>query len=252
MTKRIYGCIWVGLGGFHADFFPGPRHELPGGGSYREGAGHLSGYDSDPDKIVEACLRSGDIPDGTPFIDKRAALEKPGGVGASFRSPMLDLSGERENFTKEEIASHPIAHLPGGFGDVARGAILGVINLDNASVKEYVTYWHKAGARIGYVMSNKIVWMSADWPWPGEPPTQAEVERGIHEIETEKAAEASQERVLKCDMLRTCEAPVTHIDDKGFIYCASHGQDRKAHCRCRKLKPAEIKKLKLGGTVERY
>ena len=47
----------------------------------------------------------------------------------------------------------------------------------------------------------------------------------------------------KCDMRDTCTAPVAYVDNKGFVYCQDHGIARKAYCSCRKLKPAEIKKL---------
>lgn len=29
--------------------------------------------------------------------------------------------------------------------------------------------------------------------------------------------------VLTCDMRADCRKPVTHIDDKGYVYCAEHG-----------------------------
>ena len=47
------------------------------------------------------------------------------------------------------------------------------------------------------------------------------------------------ERVLTCDMVEGCTEPVTHIDSKGYVYCATHGQERKATQRCRKLLPRE-------------
>ena len=40
-----------------------------------------------------------------------------------------------------------------------------------------------------------------------------------------------------------CSQPVSMIDEKGFVYCAKHGQDRKHSMRCRKLTPQELKKL---------
>ena len=48
---------------------------------------------------------------------------------------------------------------------------------------------------------------------------------------------------LRCDMERDCGEVVTHIDVKGFVYCAKHGVVRKAWQRCRKLTSAEVKKL---------
>jgi hypothetical protein len=51
---------------------------------------------------------------------------------------------------------------------------------------------------------------------------------------------------LKCDMTRECAAPVTHIDEKGFVYCREHGIDRKSYCRSRQLTAGEIKTLTSG------
>ena len=59
---------------------------------------------------------------------------------------------------------------------------------------------------------------------------------------------------LKCDMEKGCTSPITMLDNKGYIYCTSHGlQRRVGHgIPCRKLTLSEIKWLKRGGTVKRY
>lgn len=54
---------------------------------------------------------------------------------------------------------------------------------------------------------------------------------------------------LRCDMDKGCAAPVTHVDGKGFIYCADHGHTRKNYCRCRKLSRAEFNALSSGQTI---
>jgi len=60
-------------------------------------------------------------------------------------------------------------------------------------------------------------------------------------------------RVLKCDMSKTCEEPVTHIDEKGFVYCTKHGvQRRGSGHRCRKLRPNELGQLKRGEPLAQY
>lgn len=51
---------------------------------------------------------------------------------------------------------------------------------------------------------------------------------------------------LTCDMTKACQEPVTHIDYKGYIYCAKHGQERKSTCRCRKLTKKELTLLQTG------
>jgi len=56
-----------------------------------------------------------------------------------------------------------------------------------------------------------------------------------------------------CDMAKDCEKPVTHIDKDGYIYCEKHAAQRKSGgVPTRKLKPAEIKKLEQGQTVNKY
>lgn len=54
---------------------------------------------------------------------------------------------------------------------------------------------------------------------------------------------------LKCDMREGCKNPVTHIGEKGYVYCASHAPDRRGYENTRKLRPAEIKKLEAGETI---
>lgn len=57
---------------------------------------------------------------------------------------------------------------------------------------------------------------------------------------------------LKCDMKRTCAEVVTHIDDKGYVYCRPHGIQRQSWRRCRLLKPSELKQLKAGTPLASY
>lgn len=58
-------------------------------------------------------------------------------------------------------------------------------------------------------------------------------------------------RVL-CDMEAGCLAPVTHLDDKGFVYCTPHGLIRRGWRRCRVLRGWELRKLQKGLTLNRY
>lgn len=57
---------------------------------------------------------------------------------------------------------------------------------------------------------------------------------------------------LHCDMRAACESPVTHLDEKGYVYCAEHGQIRKHSMRCRKLSHEEVRHLESGNPLERY
>ncbi len=55
-----------------------------------------------------------------------------------------------------------------------------------------------------------------------------------------------------CDASKDCTTAVAMIDNSGFVYCAVHGMARRAHRPCRKLTPAESKKLSRGETIKRY
>jgi hypothetical protein len=57
---------------------------------------------------------------------------------------------------------------------------------------------------------------------------------------------------LTCDMEKECGEPVTHIDEKGFVYCRKHGNDRKYSMRCRQLTSKELKLLRTGLPLGRY
>lgn len=59
-------------------------------------------------------------------------------------------------------------------------------------------------------------------------------------------------KTLACDMVAGCSAPVSHIDDKGYVYCAPHGLDRRGARPCRKLRPYELRRLSRGGRLKRY
>lgn len=59
---------------------------------------------------------------------------------------------------------------------------------------------------------------------------------------------------LHCEMIDSCDDPVAMIDDKGYIYCAEHGLERR-RChrrRCRKLRPSELKRLERGEALGSY
>ncbi len=58
--------------------------------------------------------------------------------------------------------------------------------------------------------------------------------------------------MLRCDMKHDCEEPVTHIDQAGFAYCTTHGEQRRSYEPCRKLSPWEIRKLERGEALSRY
>lgn len=56
----------------------------------------------------------------------------------------------------------------------------------------------------------------------------------------------------RCDMTADCTEPVTHLDQDGFVYCTTHGLQRRCWQPCRKLRPAEVRKLERGEQIARY
>lgn len=57
--------------------------------------------------------------------------------------------------------------------------------------------------------------------------------------------------VLFCDM-GDCNRMVTHIDEKGYVYCTDHGIERRSWKRCRKLRPHELRRLRRGEPLTHY
>jgi hypothetical protein len=59
---------------------------------------------------------------------------------------------------------------------------------------------------------------------------------------------------LHCGMVSGCTHPVTHIGDKGFVYCAEHAALRRADGRerCRKMRKWELRLLRSGQPLPSY
>lgn len=58
--------------------------------------------------------------------------------------------------------------------------------------------------------------------------------------------------MLTCDMVKDCTEPVTHIGEKGWVYCASHAPWRQGYERTRKLRAWELKELQAGNTLASF
>lgn len=54
---------------------------------------------------------------------------------------------------------------------------------------------------------------------------------------------------LTCDMQESCESEITHVDNKGWLYCDHHGAQRNRSTPCRKLQAGEITRLENGQTI---
>jgi hypothetical protein len=61
-------------------------------------------------------------------------------------------------------------------------------------------------------------------------------------------------KTLQCEMKDDCKAPVTHVEEKGYIYCTEHAIQRRTGVgwRNRKLRPWELRMLRAGGQVPSY
>lgn len=53
---------------------------------------------------------------------------------------------------------------------------------------------------------------------------------------------------LKCGM-GDCQEPVTHMDNKGHLFCTMHGKQRRYDKPCRQLLKSEIKQLANGESI---
>lgn len=51
---------------------------------------------------------------------------------------------------------------------------------------------------------------------------------------------------LTCDMEKGCTERVTHIGEKGWVYCSTHAPHRHGYERTRKLRVKELKQLEAG------
>lgn len=56
----------------------------------------------------------------------------------------------------------------------------------------------------------------------------------------------------QCDMYRDCLAPVTHIGEKGYVYCAAHVGCRHGVERCRRMRAWERKLISAGKLLPSY
>jgi hypothetical protein len=67
-------------------------------------------------------------------------------------------------------------------------------------------------------------------------------------IELEEVTPVSR---LHCDMKDTCTDPVTHIGNKGYLYCAKHAAHRSTYGseRTRKMTRLEISKVEDGDPI---
>jgi hypothetical protein len=61
-----------------------------------------------------------------------------------------------------------------------------------------------------------------------------------------------ERKALRCDMKSDCTQPVTHIGEKGFIYCTKHAACRRGWERCRTMRKWELTLLRSGKPLPSY
>lgn len=139
-----------------------------GGDSVEYGGGcSSSGYGSPERPHAAKPDQSTVIPDGTPVIDKRPALQTPEGYQWVFRGPMVNVDLKTDQVDRCPQPSELFAAAVAGN---AYGGLLAMQEtsralgesrgpLDSVSIPEYVEGWRNVGARIGFYRSGNIVWL---------------------------------------------------------------------------------------------
>ncbi len=133
-----------------------------GDSTHDDNGSTCSGY-GNPDRPHAA--EGKDIPDGTPVIDKRKAVDTPEGYSWVFKGPLVNV-----NLPDGEACycPEPSPILAAGVS----GSYVGLLGLqaasratqatrgplDEVSVSEYVRGWKEHGARIGEYQGGQIVW----------------------------------------------------------------------------------------------
>lgn len=135
--------------------------KFAGGGDIVYFSSHTcSGYGS-PEKPHAA---SGiDIPDGTPVLDIRKAIETDAGFKWVFAGPMVNVSLEADEIKKcpqpNELFAEAVAeNLFGQLLQLHKEISAKAGPLDSVSIPVYLAGWLNLGARVGYYKNNEIIW----------------------------------------------------------------------------------------------
>jgi hypothetical protein len=64
--------------------------------------------------------------------------------------------------------------------------------------------------------------------------------------------QAPKAKKLQCEMRHECTNDVTHVGERGFIYCAEDSVFRRGFERCRKMQPWELALLVAGKSLPSY
>lgn len=138
-------------------------HDKPRGNT----TGHLSTYDTDPEKIL---TRHGDqIVEGCPIVDKRHLLGTEGFTRNVMSSPLVDVRLKDGEVDRPEVD----AFFGAALLDANRGNGMSLIlakhmtdkkftGLSAVSIGDFVGWWAQRGARIGTVSNGEIIWVEVN------------------------------------------------------------------------------------------
>lgn len=141
-----------------------------GGDTVYYGAGCTGqGYGS-PERPHAAEVRdTKEFPDGTPAIDKRAAVDTDAGLKLALHGPMVNVDlqlgdVDRCPCLEESIVGQAMLAAGNGYTPLVAGQMLArKVNatygpLDSVDTETYIRLWRGVGARIGQYRNGKIVW----------------------------------------------------------------------------------------------
>lgn len=133
---------------------------------YLSGTSRISGYGT-PERPHAANPAERNIPDGTPALDLREAVQTKEGFSWGFRGPIVDVDlpeGEAKPLQLTETdgpLAAGLSHNSEVFAalialQTAKGKARGP--LDSVSTAEYIAGWLRHGARVGHYEKGRIVW----------------------------------------------------------------------------------------------
>jgi hypothetical protein len=119
----------------------------------------IQGYDKPDDPRIVG------VPDGTPVINKRPAVEHGDGYNLAIRGPMVSVHLAPGTVDRCPEPSETLRRgVSGGFDsmlamqDIARATKAKYGPLDTVDVGTYIELWRAAGARIGEYRNGHITW----------------------------------------------------------------------------------------------
>lgn len=138
-----------------------------------------TGYGT-PERPHAADNAKREIPDGTPALDKRPAIDTPAGFSYAIKGPMVDVDLEpgtcsRLGKMENSIVADAVTRDPGN----AFGQLINLHRssqgrqkygpLDEVAIDIYMARWKELGARTGHYENGTIIWDADPEPEPEAP-----------------------------------------------------------------------------------